>query len=372
MNKIEPVEMVEQPASRTFSTGELAVLRTQLEEMDQHTIRVPISAPSDIELDGTCCLKESGFRLSPLALQHICKYTARGLWSLTTDIGGATRTARSFDQVISVPLAAQLINSCTKLRFRAVDGICGRHMIQDHLTKTVDGVVGPRYHLLPNHQLLCSAIELMADHEIPMVFHSGELIGRRMSLTFLASKAIGQLATGEHLFGGCYLTNSEAGECGVRGALVLQVAGTQMRCQAPMRRIAHAGKKFMMRLGRMLTAVLGRWEALKETAQDTAHLSDPLMTFTGGKLDTGRRRRIESRLAKNMDTALAEHAMRQALFMGAEGTVVPKSVTQREIACRTVRDLFIILMRLADGQYPDVREALERTAFEVLNKKIQL
>jgi len=367
-------EFLENPKLQTYSKHELEKFRTLLEKADAHTVQVPIQAADDILLTQDGRLQENGFTLSPLAFQQVCRYVARGLWPLVSDLSGTARSHRSYDSVISIPLAIRILNDCAKLRFRVRDGLCGRMMIQNHMTKVVDGVVGLRYKYLANYQLLEGAKDLLDSHEQPMVFHEGRLVGRRMAAVFLAEEPLGCTPDGYVLQGGCYFTNSEAGECGVRCAPVLQV-DDDIRCIGPLRGIAHAGRSFMKRLGTMLVGVLGEWPKLCEIATNTEHLSKSLRLVKNDRLDRSQRRRLVTRLSDYTEKGLATAVVRRALLRGRleddTGFLHAHSPTVGEMEQRTINDLFIVLMETANGHYPEIREGLERAAFDILAQKFK-
>jgi len=370
MNK----EFLANPKLKTYSKQELDEFLSLLEQADAHTVQVPIQMPEDIAIDAKGRLKDNGFALSPLAFQQVCRYVARGLWPLVSDLSGAVLSSRSYDAVVSIPLAIRILNDCVNLRFRVRDGLCGRMMIQNHLTKCVDGVVGPRYKYLANYQLLEGARELLASHEQPLEFYEGALIGRRMTAVFLAEDPLGCTPDGCVLRGGCYFTNSEAGECGVRCAPVLQV-DNDFRCLGPLRGIAHAGRSFMKRMGTMLVGVLGEWTKLQKIATDTEHLSQSLRMVKNDRPDKGQRRRLVSRLTEYTEKGLATAVVRRALLRGRieddTGFLLSHSPTIEEMKQRTINDLFITLMDVANGHYPETREGLERAAFDVLAQKFK-
>jgi len=362
-------KMLAIPERHEFHAGQFDEFIALMRDVDQHTVRMTIGAASDIELDEGGRLKNGGFALAPLAIQQICKQVSKGLWSLVADIAGVNRSSRAYDSVVSIPLATRIINDCVALRFRAADGICGRDMLQDHTTRVVEGVVGPRYQLLPNHQLLEAVRELMDSHEMPMKFHAGLLAGRRMAASFLTEEPLVDIDG--PVFGGAYFSNSEAGECGVRGATILQF-GQTMRCMNRLRHIAHSGRDFLKRLSTMLGSVMGSWEQTVRVASQASSVMERELNLLTSEEQLNRAKRIkmQAKLADYVDKSLAEDVVRKAIFMGASGTHIPRNVPPKDIASRRVRDVVIMLMRAADGQYPEIRERLERAAFDILAGKI--
>jgi|GEM_PF-5496303 len=363
------------PERHEFLAHEFDAFIELLRDIDQHTTRTLISHVDSVKLDGDSIhfrLLANGAAFSPLAIRQLCSHVSKGLWSLAADIAGVHRSANAYDSATSIHQAIGIINDCLELRFRAPDGLCGRDIIQNHKSGVVDGIVGPRYQLLPNHQLLEAVKEMMDSHEVPMQFYEGLLVGRRMAVTFLTEEPLVELDDGP-LYGGAYFSNSEAGECGVRGATILQIGHT-LRCMNKLRHLAHSGKDFIKRLGSTLAGVLHSWESTALVAKQAAEvMAKPLdLLNADDKLNKAKRTRMQTKLTKYIDKSLAEDVLRKAIFMGVEGTFVPNSVTAADIAKRQVRDVVIMLMRDADGQYPEIREKLERTAFDVLAKRVQL
>jgi len=359
------------PKAEVYAPDQFDGFLEALNTADQYTVQVPINHPEDLLLDDAGCLVESGFRLSPLAFKQICMFVAKGLWPLIMDIGGVTRGSRSFDGVISPALAARIFNDCVQLRFRVKDGICGRLLIQNHNTKVIDGVVGVRYQYLANHLLLDGASDLLATHSVPMEFWGGTLTGRRMSVTFLAPEALATTPAGQDLYGGCYVTNSEAGECGVRSSLLLQYDDTPLRCISKLHSITHVGKSFMKRLQRMVMKVLHDWDGIVDVVNDIEHLATTLDVLDDtGKIKRTWQRRVATRLSNYVDKGLADAMIRQAIYTDVRDD--PLKERMRRVAERTVEDFFVVIMEHADGQYPEVRESLERAAYDVLAKRIPL
>lgn len=365
-------KMLAIPERKAFTAPQFEEFIDLLREMDQHTVRMTISDVADIELDEGGHLKNGGFTLAPLAFQQVCRQVSKGLWSLASDIAGFNSGVRSFDDAISVPLAARIVNDCIKLRFRAHDGLTGRDMIQDHAARVVDGIVGPRYQLLPNHQLLEAVDDMLKDHEVPMYFYAGTLVGRRMSVVYLTRDPL-RIADDGPIYGGAYFANSEAGECAVRGATILQI-GSTMRCMNKLRHLNHSGKDFIKRLSHMLSVTMLTWEKTVEVAQRAPEVMAqelPLLT-PEQKVSKAARQKLQTALAEYVDKSVASDVVRKVIYMGADGTHVPRNVSASEIATRCVRDAVHVIMRAADGQYPEVQESLERAAFDILSGKAKI
>lgn len=357
---------------REFTAEQFNEFVELLRDIDMRTVRVPIREAVDVALTEEGKTVKGEFAFSMLAMQQLCGYISKGLWTLVADIAGVYPSTRSFESTLSVPLAAQIINRCAALRFRARDGLMDRDMIQNHQTRTIDGIVGPRYCLLPNHQLLEAVTEMAAGHDTPMQFYSGMLIDRRMIAVFRTAAPLVSIPDGD-VYGGAYFVNSEAGECAVHGATLLHV-GPRLRCLNKIKQLRHFGNDFLKRLHTMLAATMQTWDNTVATAQTAADtLATPIKLVTpDGKLSKAARVKLKSMFSNYVESPVASEAVRRVIFMGADGTEVPRRTPAAEIAKRRVRDIVITAMKLADGNYPDVRESLERAAFDVLAGKTKL
>jgi len=358
-----------------FNRLELDDFMETLQDVDQSTVRTSINSAQDIKLSPEWRLVSNGFKLSLLAAKQLCNHVARGLWPLAADIGGLQRTARGYDNAISAPMAANIVNGCAILRFNAVEGICGRDMVVNHATRTVDGIIGPRYRLLPHHQLIDAVIETLPSCTTPLEFHSSRLWDRRMTATFMSVEHLVAIEP-DLVFGGLCITNSEAGECGIRCSLMLDF-GDGLRCLARPRHIAHSGKDFGRRLGRLLGGVLSPewWAYMSSSAELAKHvLKTPLelLDTAEKKISSTKRTRLKMLLADYVDKGIATSLVRQIIYMGADGKEIPQTVSATEIKERTMRDVVFTLMRAAQHQYSDTRERLQRAAFDFLTRSIRI
>jgi hypothetical protein len=121
----------------------------------------------------------------------------------------------------------------------------------------------------------------------------------------------------------------------------------------------------------MLFNVMQNWDTLVDVVTDVEHLATSLDVLDDtGKIKPAWQRRVVTRLSRYVDKHLAEAAIRRMIHVDTG----ERSYSQRkaQTASRTVEDIFITLMRMADGQYPEIRENLERAAYDVLAKKLQL
>jgi len=370
-NKMVPALAVP-PQTTTVNSGQLKGFQELLIRLDEGTVRWPIGACEDLLLDSSGKLQSNGFALSSLAYYQICNCLAAGLAKLTADIAGMSRRHNAYDPAVSLPYAIDTYNRCARLRFNIPNGVCSKEMVQNHVTKVVDGIVGPKYRYLANNQLLDATCDMLAAAESSMTFQSGLLIGRRMVVTYV--KNSDDITTDDDQFLiGCYFTNSEAGECSVAGGLMLQLYGTNLRCLMPLQHLSHVGKSFTRKLGHLSDSVLEQMDAANDAVvKATERLDVPLgLNPASNKAIRSQCRRLAAKLSKHIDKAAARHIVRRAVFVEATGEPTAHP-TATALKSRTARDVFIGLMKAAHGQHPRIREKLELAAFDVLSNKIQL
>jgi hypothetical protein len=366
MNKI-----LTPPETTVFTADERHAFVDAMSLADDATVRRTIQAPDDILLDEQCRLVSNQFAFEQLALSQLCKYIATGLYTLVADIAGIRQTKRTYDLAVSIPVAVGVINACMRLRFRAVDGICGRDMIQNYQAQSVEGVVGQRYQLLPNHHLFEAVNEMVAAHTTPMEYHYGVLAGRRMAVYFITKEPVATTADGL-VYAGCYFSNSEAGECAVRGATILQLG--DCRCMNTLKHVSHAGKDFTKRLTNMIGGVLRTWDCTVSVGAGLGKRLQDSVTFLTPKntINSAVKERLRAYILQYVETNIADELVRRIIYMGADGAFVPRRIKTAEIANRRVRDVAYVLMRAGRGRHPDVSERLERAAFGVVTGKLKL
>jgi len=351
-----------------FGPTQLNDLLLQTSGVDRDTTLSTINTAADVELDACGRLVSNGFLLTPLAFSQLCQCVARGLGTLVSDIGGIYRSRRAYDSAISIPLAVRILNDCVRLRLHAIDGLSGRSMIQNHRTRTVDGIVGPNYQLLPNCQFIDALGDMLATYDIPMDFHEATLDGRRLSMLYLSGDTINP---GDRYAANCgmYFSNSEVGETSVRGAVVIQYART-LRLMNKTHSISHTGTDFAKRLNKMLKTIAADWSPtvrVAERLQSKFHIPVSFVS-EDGKLNTLERDRLEVQLTKHVDTKLAQQLVRRIVYKGSRDGELPRRVVSEEIASRRLYDIVHVVSTAAKGNQQLLREKLERAAFELLTQ----
>ena len=338
-----------------------------LEAIDNATVKQLIGSPRDIALTPDGKLASNGFMLTPLAFKQLCRYTAKGLYGLVADVGAVITNVRSLDAYTSVPLAAEIINKVVTLRFNVPDGISSKALILNHESKTVDGIVGARYHYTPHYQLY-DCVKQMTHGQGGSIFVRGIVCGRRLEFTLVRGNT--NIHGGHIMAPALYFTNSEAGEAGIHacGAMTIGPAsGETIHVLNTPKHVAHTAKDFDQRLGALYNHALEQSRGMHSMFPDYGRrLNEWLDVVHNGAITESRRRALTGRVRKYVGTNLAEEIIRKVLFQGADSKVIPAKVPIEDVAKRTYRDLVLTLCREGRGRYHTLRELLERAAFSFL------
>jgi hypothetical protein len=346
------------PTREEFLERDQEAFIERLHTLHNNTLAVPLNAPEDILLDTEGRVAETKDRLMFLAAKQLCSEVAAGLWKFVTDTGGIVRRTNVTDEMIAPALAIRTINDAIRLRFNMPKGLLGRQMIRNAADNTVDGIVGPGYKYLAHIQLYEAIIDLTQGMEEIAKFHEALLVSRLLSMVFLFDEPLFEY-NGVPFYPGYYFRNSEAGEGGVRAGFLLQYGDTRFRCIDKLQSLTHAGKRFVHRLGRMLSTTLLSAERVEY-----------LRTYTQPILDRG--------VALLDDEVVQEEEYRrlQRVFVDAGIEASFAEVVLNQTIERTenvaVFDIFIETMRVASDLYPENRESLERAAYQILTNRIRL
>jgi hypothetical protein len=349
----------------------MAELQQHVEDVDARTFRSTVHQPEDVHLDDNGQLPD-GYRLTLLAFNQLCQAVAPGLSRLAAEIAGIKRTDKMPDVAVSAATAARIINACVALRFRAPNGLFGRQLIRYADRHIVDGIVGRGYNYVSNHLLLEMAQSILCDGDVPMGFVQAQLAGRRLAAMFSQTQAELALVGGQQFRIGCYIGNSEAGECSVRVAPVLHLEGTECRCMGTPILVSHIGQQLQTRL---VAAFVSGTAALQELSADftqtaSARMQQPLhLLDKHDKIRVSYRRQLVGGLvSRGVPQPIAEDVIRWAIFAGGTAAVFPRHVSTEQLRDRYVYDIFIRLLTQAMGRHPRVRELMEHAAFLLLTK----
>ena len=359
------------PPLLTYNKDQQDELYARLLEVYQCTAMVPINEPDDVEMarDGT--LVSSGYRMSYLALQQICRRLATGLWTFASDISGVSLRDDSVAAIHAPSLAISAINATCKLRFRAKYGLVGRHMIRNDADKIIDGVVGPGYRFLAHHQFLDIVRTLLDTTEHPAHFHSAQLIGRRLRMVFLLDDVF--FRWNDYVFRGGYcFGNSEAGECSIYTAFTLQLEGTPHMCMAKPRTLHHQGKQFASKMRRLLTGTIFNKQEFDRIAENAdATLGHRLDLMGEETINQARRKALGHTLVRaGMSQQSANTIVRDTIYRGAEGEAGAPRINAADIRARNGLDLYVAILRRAASLDIETREDLERIAYQFISGKV--
>lgn len=362
---------------RTFSETQEEEFLAYVRAVDANTITVPIETPADVALADDGSIARDGYRFSQLAFSQLCQCVASGLSTLVEDISGLRRRENVFDDVISVPTAVRILNTCVELRFLMDKGPYGRLMVRDMKQDIVEGVVGPGYRYLPHCALYEAVRDMLVQGNPPARFAGAQLIGRRLALCMVADAPLFRTKTGDSYYGGYYFSNSEAGECSVGAASLLGLGGAGMRCiggMTGMGRVSHCGKYFNKKLGHLLGGVLvDPRQAATLVANADRLLTQPLNVLKDNKLHAARIEGLIDRLnAQGLPRTIAKEVLRWAVYAGAHGKEIPARMQPSQLARRTWYDVFVSMLRRASGLAPVLREPTEQIAFRLLLGKFKL
>jgi hypothetical protein len=254
------------------------------------------------------------------------------------------------------------------------DGLMGKQLIRSVDNKAIVGIVGRGYCYVPNHLLIEMATTLLCDGDIPMEFVQAQLSGRRLGALFSQTDAALTLDSGQAFRVGCYIGNSEAGECSVRVAPVLHLAGTTYRCLGKPTLVSHVGRKLQERLMGAFAKSLDSIAALSQSfEQASSRLMLPLLLLDANNAIRAsyRKNLVAGLVNRGVPSKIAEENIRWTIFAGGTTDVFPRRVQSEHIRTRTVYDIFIRLLSQAEGRHPRIREALEHAAYLLLTKNFK-
>ena len=365
---ISPVIL--QPTVRKYGPPQLEELRDDLAVIDSATRTIQLARPEEVRIDDDGYLPDR-YRLTVLAAQQLCSTVCSGLWPYVKDVGGLQRAADRLDSMVDPALAVRTINDTVVHRFYGdVKGLVGRQLVCNYDDRTVDGIVGPGYKYLSHSLFLESLIDLLGGQYPPAAFNNAELIGRRLSVVFVScGDTPMQTADGEVRAGYCF-DNSEAGECSVRAASILQLPGG-CRGMIKYRHRAHSGRQFTKRLGKAMISVLidpddwVKWSQWIENAQ-----SRYLGLVREGDVDSIRVEAIVRGMSRKGVPANTCVVIMHKLLYGTDDT---DTFRRHDVdADLTEWDLFLRMVEEASALRGIDRDALEITATKILFGQVLL
>jgi hypothetical protein len=294
---------------------------------------------------------------------------------------GETDTANSFR------LAVSIINAIIKLRFAT--RVCGLRLLFDRRSHRVEGVVGPRYNLLPNGELLERCQQFV--NELSggtCVFHEAVLEGRQMLLryrnvarAFTLPVESGGNTMKDSFTWGWHFTNSEVGDKSVQGAALLIRDFDSSASLAPstdVNRVIHVrSDHFREKVTEALEQLRRRTMASNEMRTSLVKLCqqslDAGLTTVAGY--TARRKSLVSKLVRaKVPAKLAEQVVDRALVAGSFSRVSVEVTPQLldRIRGRSAYDVYTSLTHIARRQEINRRELTEQLAYRMLTGRFTL
>lgn len=360
-----------------FYRGADAKLRALLEEVDRHTLVVEPHRWQDLALSAAGEARDGG-HYTQHGLRQVCGHLAPGLFRLILELSGSQRHPDEPVEDYSLSEAITVFNSLLRRRFDS--RLAGKvRLVRDARRRTIDGVVGSKFRLLPNLTFYDRAVAALGGSARTPVLLEAGLAGRRLSLRYADRKALCRAPDGAAWHGGVWLCNSEIGsETPVCGADLLCAPDLHLFALGDLvqaGRVIHAGKDFEDRLKVLFARVLaaacpaGR---VKDRFQALGELEYKLPEERDERRDLFAR--LSKKLARrDLPLAVAKRAVLGA-FLGADfDPERPFLPEQDGLSDANQYDLFKALILMAQSQHPSLRERIERVAFTLLqlrtNKK---
>jgi hypothetical protein len=357
-------------------------------QSQRDTKPVPIRTMSDVLLNDRGLIQQS-YRLTTTALQQLCSVLIPGLSQVVANVSGLkARTGQHAAEARSYPKAIELLNWSIKFRAKLLEN-CS--LIIDRQNRQVEGVVGQRYKFLSNLEML-NRVEQYLGQKMPnMLFHEAALAGRRLLLRYREQEWAYALETPtakrEPFYVGVHFSNSELGDCCVRGTGVLSRAWSKTAAIYPFDEatsVVHfQGEKFGTKFRSMLDTVGKRLAEVRQTQPMLERLqAQPLGLQAMTEACQTRMGEIVQKLTKQgVPKSTAYDSLVRAMLHGsykadsvptAAGNSIefmnPAVLTQ--FVNRTAFDLFNGLAYVASQREPARQEAIEQHAFKMVTGEI--
>jgi hypothetical protein len=368
------------PEPRYFGAAAEDDLAKELARLERVTRVKHVGGHPELCLDRDGSLPD-GYRYTEAAFKQVCALAAKGLYPLVVDLSGIYRPAATARDDYSFAGAIELFNAVIRRRFRG--RFSGRaRVVKNTALRLVDGVLGPKYNYLENRTVYDMAKDAVSSSMSRVLFHEAALAGRRIMIRFAHRRPLFEVpAAGpgvESFYGGYHFSNSEiAGEASVRAAVLLlrRPSDTVALGRFGAGRLAHTGKDFGKKLGKMFQAVLA-------VPQDGAALRRRVEALRAAGLGLGGTEpERDAQLdylslvlhRQNIPRTLARRIVVSAMNYGSSDPAGRPRILARDVLDRrTAYDLYTALTREARELPLSVRETAEQAAYGLLTGKIKL
>lgn len=374
----EPVTLAVRPTTQVYNSVQnpdaQGRLLADLRNSETYTDVVPLEDPADLLISRQGLIR-SRYTLTTEALAQLCGMLSPGLSQTVFNVSGLRPCTRT--DAYDPNLAIDLFNDVARFRFSRLRG---SRLVLDRQTNRVEGVIGPRYRFFSNRQLLERAQNHAAKHvTAPAGFTEALVHGRRLVIRYKSLEPVFTLPADRQLlepfFGGYQFENSEAGDCAVKGAVILIRQWCDNKAVAPtadVNRVAHIRtNKFEQRLDNMLARLDVRTsEAVKLKPRVLALIQQPL--GLGGNPVAHKERWdevVEKLTRKGLRRPLSERILRTALARGSyrrAGLAESGRPTMEVATLRTLYDLFNALTHEAKAEDTAQRLQAEQLGYSLL------
>ena len=370
---------------RVFSRQQQCELEAALHDSDGVTDIIPVTDPTDLQLDHLFCTINGGYRYSATGFQQLCSFLAPYAGSLIRDVAGGVRVGSGRDKLADVDFARNILNGLIRLRF---DTLSSHLMLCDARRKVIDGLVGRKHKIYDNSAFYEQVRDIAATIDRPVVFHSAAVLGRRLLLWYRSSVPFTaqEVHAGDiwKFYGGYYFCNGEVRGTSARGTVA--VFCRRGVCLGPYRKhggsIKHIGKGFERRLSRLLGKILTRTAPEDQIKTGLSRLISTPLGFFSGDAEAVHARKQTLAVALSAFGAplgLCTKAVENALYLGCESpkrVVKPFSAeldkaTPELFASRTFFDLMAAAVRLGGSLRLTHKELIEQTAWRMLTGDLQ-
>lgn len=368
-------------APRSLSFTDEAEFSACLDTLKRNVVVYPTQRPDEILIDPHTCRTRNNHTYTTSALSQTCAAICPGLWSAIASMAGLNLEDTDDDDIpddTSIVDAVEMFNRFAKRRFSS--RLYGRNLVRTS-PDIIDGLVGPKYQLMPNLDLFNSATKAIRESDHDIKFADAWIHGRRMSFRYLKPDAIFEVKHAEHeiaepFFGGVHCENSEIGD----RAVVVGVAIIRQWCDnraigvhTSKDRVTHSGRQFYGKVQSLLGGMSRRLletGKLKESVLRLMHT--PLGLGKSDEEDTERMQAIVKKLNQHgIGHTVAQKALNRAITDGSFGVKRGGDAHRllsdtAVLAKRNVYDLFNGLTEEAKSRSLVQRDTIEKVSYSLL------